>query len=304
MKNLMMILPVAAFALAAVAQEAAKPSETPRAPLTAEQKAELRRVRRERRLAESGGIVERDVQGKSALIVNAQSEVPMSCLDEAAASIRGLVLVKVETATGDPSKKHRPTDEHPVVVTVVNDTASDATILVAPEQNWATLNVSLLRRDKPSPPAPALHLQPKRAGDQLGEQEERHQEQRTERQRPQHTQHQQRVLKTNGADRERDGVPPEARQNARRRAKPRGNRHVVPKFRREHRAVATQPREKRNARAGGNSKEARTTRESNPALIHDLALPFCASAQEAPRQLKQAGRMSAPARRKTAPPTT
>ena len=83
MKSLMMILPIAAFALAAVAQEAAKPAETPRAPLTAEQKAELRRVRRERRLAESGGIVERDVQGKSALIVNAQSEVPMSCLDEA-----------------------------------------------------------------------------------------------------------------------------------------------------------------------------------------------------------------------------
>lgn len=151
MKNLMMILPVAAFALAAVAQEAAKPAETPRAPLTAEQKAELRRVRRERRLAESGGIVERDVQGKSALIVNAQSEVPMSCLDEAAASIRGLVLVKVETATGDPSKKHRPTDGHPVVVTVVNDPASDMTILVAPEQNWATLNVRLLLRDKPSP---------------------------------------------------------------------------------------------------------------------------------------------------------
>lgn len=150
MKKLMMILPLAALAVAAFAQEAAKPAENARTPLTAEQKAELRRVRRERRLAESGGIVERNVQGKSALIVNAQSEVPMAYLDEAAASIRGLVLVKVETATGDPSKSHRPTVDHPVVVTVLNDPTSDTTILVAPEQNWATLNVNPLLRDKPS----------------------------------------------------------------------------------------------------------------------------------------------------------
>ena len=150
MKRLMLIVSVATLA-AAFAQEVAKPAEASQAPLTAEQKAELRRVRRERRLAESGGIIERDVQGSSAVIVNAaQGVIPMEHLEEAATSIRGLALVKVETASGDPSKSYRPTAEHPAVVTVINDSTSDTTILVAPEQNWATLNVAPFLRDKPS----------------------------------------------------------------------------------------------------------------------------------------------------------
>ena len=148
MKKLLLIT-VAALATTLVGQDASQSGETPRAQLTAEQKAELRRQRREKRLAESGGLVERDIAGKSALIVNAQSVVPNECIEEAAASIRGLALVKVEMVTGDPSKSHRPTEEHPVVVSVINDPTSDATILVAPEQNWATLNVNLLLRDNP-----------------------------------------------------------------------------------------------------------------------------------------------------------
>ena len=143
MKMTMLMVCVATVVVAA-AQEAARP------PLTAEQKAELRRVRRERRLAESGGVVERNVQGGSALIVNAaQGTIPMEFVKEAATSIRGLVQVKVETATGEANKAYRPTAEHPAVVAVINDPASDATILVAPEQNWATLNVAPLLRDNP-----------------------------------------------------------------------------------------------------------------------------------------------------------
>ena len=158
MKKLLLTVAVATLAAAVVAKEAAKAAGEGRVPLTAEQKAELRKERREKRLAESGGLVEREVQGKSALIVNAQSVVPMGLIEEAAASIRGLALVKVETANGDPSKSHRPTPEHPVVVAVVNDPASDATILVAPEQNWATLNVNLLLRDNPSPDVVASRI--------------------------------------------------------------------------------------------------------------------------------------------------
>jgi len=150
MKKLLFVAAVAALVSAVAAQDVVRTDGSARTPLTAEQKAELRKERRAKRLAESGGLVERDVPGKSALIVNAQSVVPMDCINEAAASIRGLALVKVDTATGDPSKSHRPTPEHPVVVSVINDPASDTTILVAPEQNWATLNVNLLLRDEPS----------------------------------------------------------------------------------------------------------------------------------------------------------
>ena len=149
MKKLLIIITVAALASTVVAQVAANSGGAPRAPLTAEQKAELRKERRERRLAESGGLVERKEEGKSALIVNAQNVVPIECIEEVAASIRGLALVKVETVSSDPSKSHRPTPEHPAVVSVINDPASDTTILVAPEQNWATVNVNLLLRDNP-----------------------------------------------------------------------------------------------------------------------------------------------------------
>lgn len=156
MKKLLIIAMVTTLAATIVAEDATKTSS--RTPLTAEQKAALRKERRERRLVESGGLVEREVQGKSALIVNAQSAVPMGLIKEAAASIRGLALVKVEAVSGDPTKSHRPTPEHPVVVSVVNDPASDASILVAPEQNWARLNVNLLLRDNPSPEVVASRI--------------------------------------------------------------------------------------------------------------------------------------------------
>ncbi len=150
MRTSLLVITVAALAATVATETAAQGEGSSRAPLTAEQKAQLRKERREKRLAESGGLVEREVPGKSALIVNAQSVVPMGCIEAVAASIRGLALVKVEAATGEPSKTHRPTPEHPVVVSVINDPASDATILVAPEQNWATLNVNLLLRDNPT----------------------------------------------------------------------------------------------------------------------------------------------------------
>jgi len=158
MKNPLRIVVMSNLALALVAGVVASLAEAATVPMTAEQKAALRKERREKRLAESGGLVERDVPGKSALIVNAQSAVPMECIIESTASIRGLSLVKVEVATGDPSKAHRPTPQHPVVVSVVNDVSSDVTLLVAPEQNWAELNVRLLLQDNPTDDVVASRL--------------------------------------------------------------------------------------------------------------------------------------------------
>ena len=143
MNKLLLVGVVLGLAFAVGAEEAS-------APLTKEQKQELRKARRGQRLAEAGGLVERETKGKGALIVNAQSSIPMDRIAAVAASIRGLALVKVEVETGDPSKAHRPTPQHPVVVAVIDDPASDATILVAPEQNWATINVNTLLRDNPS----------------------------------------------------------------------------------------------------------------------------------------------------------
>lgn len=132
------------------AAETVKTDSSSRPPLTAEQKAQLRKERREKRLAESGGLVERNILGKSTLIINAQTAIPIDCVNKAADSIRSLALVKVEVIQGDLTKRYRPTPEHPVVISVIDDPGSDTTILIAPEQNWATLNVNPLLRDRPA----------------------------------------------------------------------------------------------------------------------------------------------------------
>ena len=118
--------------------------------LTAEEKARLRAERRERRLAESGGIVERDHGGRSALIASAQDRVPLDALERVAESIRRLVQIRVDVAKAADRKRQRPTEAHPAVVTVVDDTDMEETLLVAPEQNWAVVNVHALACDNPS----------------------------------------------------------------------------------------------------------------------------------------------------------
>ena len=118
--------------------------------LTAEEMARLRAERRERRLAESGGIVERDQGGRSALIASAQDRVPLDALERVAESIRRLVQIRVDVAKADGRKRQRPTEAHPAVVTVVDDAGMEETLLVAPEQNWAVVNVHALACDNPT----------------------------------------------------------------------------------------------------------------------------------------------------------
>ena len=113
-------------------------------------KAKLRQERRAQRLRESGGIVEKKVDGPKALIINAQSEVPMSDIESAVKSIRQLVQIEIEAQSGNPGRTYKPTKDHPAVVTIINNLGNDTTILVAPEQNWAILNVALLIADKPT----------------------------------------------------------------------------------------------------------------------------------------------------------
>lgn len=123
---------------------------TNRTALTSEQRAALRNQRRAQRLAASGGLIEQNVQGKSVLIVNAQTRIPMSCLEEIATSIRKLAHVKVESAMGESKSAAKPSKDHPVVISLIDDPSSDATILVAPEQCWATVNIANVLKGNPS----------------------------------------------------------------------------------------------------------------------------------------------------------
>ena len=120
-------------------------------PLTQEAKEQLRKERREKRMRESGGIVEKKQEGNKLMVINASAVAPMSVIDETARSIRQLVQIEVETSKGEAGKTYRPTKENPAIVALIDAPDGDTTILVAPEQNWAVVNVSLLAKDNPSP---------------------------------------------------------------------------------------------------------------------------------------------------------
>lgn len=118
--------------------------------LSTDDKAAIRKERRMQRALASGGHIEQDVKGNSALIYNAQTSISMDTLNEIALSIRQLVHIKIEAMNGSTKEKMLPTKSYPVVVSLINDKSSDATLLIAPEQNWATVNIAALLKDNPS----------------------------------------------------------------------------------------------------------------------------------------------------------
>ena len=118
--------------------------------LSTADKAAIRKERRMQRALASGGFIEQEVKGNSALIYNAQTCIPMDTLNEIALSIRQLIHIKIEAMNGSTKEKMLPTKSYPVVVSLINDKSSDATLLIAPEQNWATVNIAALLKDNPS----------------------------------------------------------------------------------------------------------------------------------------------------------
>lgn len=137
------------LSIAALMQVCAFAQSSEITPLSLETKEQLRKERREKRMRESGGIVQRRMEGNKLMIVNASSITPMTAVDRAAYLIRQLVQIEVETSTGEAGKKYRPTTKNPAIVALIDDPEGDTTILVAPEQNWAVVNVSLLVKDTP-----------------------------------------------------------------------------------------------------------------------------------------------------------
>lgn len=118
---------------------------------TIEQRKAMRAERRSQRLAASGGLVEQVAEGNAVLIANAKTDIPMEWLAETALSIRQLVHIKVEAKMTDSTKAQKPTKEFPVTISIINDPTSDATILIAPEQSWATVNIAQLSKGNPAP---------------------------------------------------------------------------------------------------------------------------------------------------------
>lgn len=114
---------------------------------TAEKSA--KRSRRSR--AYTGGFVMRPAQGKCIRFANAQSAVPESVLTAAAAEISRAIGINVEVsrladANASPSTLRDKKTAAVVVIRAEKET-STPTMLVAPEDAWAVLNVGVLARD-------------------------------------------------------------------------------------------------------------------------------------------------------------
>lgn len=114
------------------------------------------RPRRAGRIALAGGRIFRPaaLQGQFA-IVNAQKSVPQSALDEARNYLKGEIDANFVTLSSDPvdpakvGARMRELKANAAVF-VVECKECETSVLVAPEQNWAIVNVSVLGKNCPN----------------------------------------------------------------------------------------------------------------------------------------------------------
>lgn len=99
-------------------------------------------------IAKNGGLVSKPLDGKVIRIVNAQTKVPVGIIEETRASIEKEVRLYVEIVPGKSEETYRP-DEKAGAVVVLREAGSVPTLLIAPEDGWAEVNVSKLNADGP-----------------------------------------------------------------------------------------------------------------------------------------------------------
>lgn len=99
-------------------------------------------------IAKNGGLVSKPLDGKVIRIVNAQTKVSPGIIEEARASIEKEVRLFVEVVPGKSDETYRP-DAKAGSVVVLREAGSAPTLLIAPEDGWAEVNVGKLTTDDP-----------------------------------------------------------------------------------------------------------------------------------------------------------
>ena len=156
MKRLMIVATVALCAAVAVADESApaqpQTSDAPAAQAPAEKgkkrraTAEEIKARRAARIEAEGGLVSAPVQGRVVRILNKTDKVTIPELEEMTAEITQLLGFVVEVVDSDKATNQRTG----CLITLAEQTGAP-TILVAPEDPWAAVNVKNLMKDNPAP---------------------------------------------------------------------------------------------------------------------------------------------------------
>ena len=136
MKKLMMVI-VAGLVCAAFAEtNQVKRTRTPGL---------NKRARYMARVAAEGGLIQAPAKGKAVRIVTKSSKVPVADMKVIADEITRLMGFVVEVADSDKPSKLAVG----CMIAVAEQGEKSPTLLIAPEDTWATVNVSRLMSDKP-----------------------------------------------------------------------------------------------------------------------------------------------------------
>ena len=157
MKKLMFIATIALCAAVAFAEETNAPqAEATKAPTTTQtpaDKGKKRRAtadeikaRRAARIEAEGGLVTAPAQGRVVRILNKTDKVTIPELEEMTAEITQLLGFVVEVVDSDKATNQRTG----CLITLAEQNGAP-TILVAPEDPWAAVNVKNLMKDNPTP---------------------------------------------------------------------------------------------------------------------------------------------------------
>lgn len=104
---------------------------------------------REAVLRRTGGFVVAPAAGRGIRFVDVNSGIQEATFKKLTEAISSGPRFAVTLEKGTPSKKYMPDDKSGAVVVFVDDASSPMTILTAPEQGWASLNVAPLKSDSP-----------------------------------------------------------------------------------------------------------------------------------------------------------
>jgi len=105
---------------------------------------------REAMLRKTGGFVVAPATGRKIAVVDAKSGAPREALDKFIKAVSTGPKFAISLADGNPGETYMPNEERGAVLVIKNDKSCPMTIVVAPEQCWASLNIAPLTNDNPS----------------------------------------------------------------------------------------------------------------------------------------------------------
>jgi hypothetical protein len=104
---------------------------------------------RETVLRRTGGFLVAPASGRGIRLIDINSGIQEETFKKLTEAISSGPRFAATLEKGSPSKKYMPDDKSGAVIVFVDDASSPMTILTAPEQGWASLNVAPLKSDSP-----------------------------------------------------------------------------------------------------------------------------------------------------------